>query len=144
MSRFDPGTDPMAGKRPTRAQVWLSAVGCAVLILGSIGSVAAYRVGMAYDARNSFVTDPIVAKQNDRRLEEIGGKSNVFAHDTTQWFASLWHGTRLAYTLAALALAIAALCFFTAHFLPEFPPSDDSPLDARDLRDRKPGPRPDS
>ena len=131
-------------KKLTRAQVRLNAAGYVVLAAGCVGSVVAYRAGIAYDARNSFATDPIVAKQNDQRLADIAGKSNVFAHDTMQWFAGLWHGTHLAYTLGVLTLVVAGVCFFIAYALPDFPPFDDSPLDARDPRHRKPGTGPNS
>ena len=134
MNRIEPESDSGARKKLTRAQVWLYVIGYAILVLGSLGSARAYRVGLAYDAKYSFVTDPIVAQQNDRRLEEIGGKSNVFAQDTKEWFVGLWHGTRLAYTMAVLTFAVAVLCFFTAYFLPDFPPFDDSPLESKDLR----------
>lgn len=144
MSRIAPETNPGAKEALTRAQARLYAAGRAVLVAGGLASAIAYRAGLSYDARNSFATDPIVAKQNDQRLEDIAGKSNVFAHDSIQWFASLWHGTRLAYTLAALAVAVAAVCFFAGRFLPDFPPADDSPLDARDHRERRPGLGPDS
>ena len=121
-------SDPEVKKGPTRAQVWLYVIGYTVLIAGSLGSAHAYKVGLVYDARYTFVTDPIIAKQNEQRMEEIGGKSNVFAQDTKEWFVGLWHGTRLAYTLAVLTFVVAGLCFFVAYFLPDFPPFDDSPL----------------
>ena|ERR1700678_2131920 len=117
-----------AKKGPTRSQVRLYIIGYVILIAGTLGSARAYQVGLVYDARNSYTIDPIVAKQNDQRLEEIGGKSNVFAEDTKEWFVGLWHGTKLAYTMAALSLVSAGLCFFTAYFLHDFPPFDDSPL----------------
>jgi hypothetical protein len=34
-----------------------------------------------------------------------------------QWFDSLWHGSRFAYTVAVLGAAVAAGCFFIGHFL---------------------------
>jgi hypothetical protein len=128
MSRISKETGPMGKKGPTRAQVRLYIIGYVILIAGTLGSARAYQVGLVYDARNSYTIDPIVAKQNDQRLEEIGGKSNVFAQDTKEWFVGLWHGTKLAYTMSVLTLASAGLCFFTAYFLHDFPPFDDSPL----------------
>jgi hypothetical protein len=142
MSRTETEHGPSGPRTLTRAQVWLYVVGYAILLAGSLGSAQAYRVGAAYDASHTLATDPIIAKQNEQRMEEIGGKSNVFAQDTKEWFIGLWHGTRLAYTLAVLTLAAAVLCFFTAYFLPEFPAADDSPLESSDLRDRRPGPGP--
>jgi hypothetical protein len=122
----EPG--PIEKVGPTRAQIWLYVVGYFVLIAGSIASARAYHVGLAYDARNAVLSDPILSKQSDQRLELIGGKSNVFANQIQQGFIGLWHGTHLAYTLAVLTFVIAGICFFTAHFLPDFPPFDDSPI----------------
>jgi hypothetical protein len=129
MTRTAQESDPKGKEGPTRAQTGLYVVGYIVLIGGSIAAARAYKVGAAYDARNAFMSDPIIAKQNDQRLEEIGGKSNVFANDFQQWFIGLWHGTHLAYTLAVLTFVVAGLCFFIAYFLPDFPPFDDSPLE---------------
>jgi hypothetical protein len=121
--------DPTGKKPPTRGQIWLYVVGYFVLIAGSFASARAYHVGLVYDARNAILSDPILAKQSDQRLELIGGKSNVFANEIQQGFIGLWHGTHLAYTLAVLTFVIAGICFFTAYFLHDFPPFDDSPLE---------------
>jgi hypothetical protein len=129
MSRIFQETEAMGRTGTTRGQIWLYVIGYIVLIGGSIASARAYHLGFAYDARNAVLADPIITKQNDQRLEMIGGKSNVFANDVQQWFIGLWHGTHLAYTLAVLTLVIAGLCFFAAYFLPDFPPFDDRPLE---------------
>src|SRR5262245_43142324 len=42
--------------------------------------------------------DPFTSKKYLRELEMFGGKINVLAVQLQQWFASLWHGTKLAYT----------------------------------------------
>jgi hypothetical protein len=95
-----------------------------------LGAARAYRVGLAYDARNAAVAGLNGAtKEYERQMEVLGGKSNVFAYDLQQKFLGLWHGTHLAYTLAVLSLVAALACFFTAYFLPDFPPFDDSPLE---------------
>ena len=36
--------------------------------------------------------------------------SNVLFDEFNRWFASLWHGRTLAYTIAVLAIAIAVAC----------------------------------
>ena len=58
-------------------------------------------------------------------LEKMGGKSAVVAADFEEWFASIWHGRRLAYTVAVLSIAGCAGCYALADFI-EFSPSDDS------------------
>jgi hypothetical protein len=49
----------------------------------------------------------------------------VLGNDIQQWFAGLWHGRHLAYTLAVLSFVVALALFFIAYFLPDFPPLED-------------------
>jgi hypothetical protein len=49
-------------------------------------------------------------------LQQIGGNAAVLMAQLHQWFDSLWHGSRLAYTVAVLGAAMAAGCFFIGHF----------------------------
>jgi len=49
--------------------------------------------------------------------ENIGGKFGVFSAQLSDWFSSLWHGKQLGITLAVLALAIAAVCYFFSYVL---------------------------
>ena len=47
-------------------------------------------------------------------MEVYGGTANLLATELRLWFASLWHGERLAYTVAVLTLVAAwAYGFFT-------------------------------
>jgi len=64
------------------------------------------------------------SKRTLRELESIGGKSAVLANDLEEWFASLWHGRGLAYTLAVLAVAVALAYYNWERILPP-PRSDD-------------------
>ena len=43
-------------------------------------------------------------------LERIGGKAAVFADDLNRWFAGLWQGRRLAWTIASLSTIAALGC----------------------------------
>jgi len=88
----------------TGRQLQLTAV--SILIVGLITATGIY----ALAARS---TDDMIAyeiehsKQYQRMLELYGGKANVMAVEITQWFDSLWHGTRLAYTVASATVLIA-------------------------------------
>ena len=62
----------------------------------------------------------------EHNLEVIGGKLNVYLAQFDDWFASLWHGTALAYTVAVLAVAIALACFGVAHLIATTPPPSES------------------
>ena len=54
------------------------------------------------------------SKQYRRTLELYGGKANVLAVELTQWFDSLWHGTRLAYTVAGATVLLAGAFWLAA------------------------------
>jgi len=51
-------------------------------------------------------------------LELYGGKSAVLADDFMRWFAELWHGKSLAFTVACIAIFISLGVFFAAAHLP--------------------------
>jgi hypothetical protein len=84
----------------------LQMIAVAILIVGLITAVGIYLSAarstddmVAYEIRHS--------KQYQRTLELYGGKANVIAVEITQWFDSLWHGTRLAYTVACATVLVA-------------------------------------
>ena len=56
--------------------------------------------------------DPFTSKKYLRDLEIYGGKINILAVELRQWFASLWHGKPLAYTIACLTLMLSSLLWF--------------------------------
>jgi len=112
------------GRRLTRAQVWLFAVGYAVLISGSAGSVWVYRNAASDDLGDALMASAYNTKKVQDELERYGGKANVLATDIQQWFTGLWHGRHLAYTLAVLTVAASLATFYVALFLPDFPPPD--------------------
>jgi hypothetical protein len=47
------------------------------------------------------------SKRYERQVEMLGGKATVMANEMTEWFAGIWQGTRLAYTIAVLTIAVA-------------------------------------
>jgi hypothetical protein len=46
-------------------------------------------------------------------LERFGGKAAVLSDEFMRWFAGLWHGTSLAWTVACITIFI-SLCFIVA------------------------------
>jgi hypothetical protein len=62
--------------------------------------------------------DPQETKQYLREMERYGGKANVLASELTQWFNSLWHGKRLAVTVASITVLTAATYLVAATPLP--------------------------
>jgi hypothetical protein len=53
--------------------------------------------------------DPFARKKYVRDLELYGGKINILAVEFRQWFASLWRGKPLAYTIALLTVLLSSL-----------------------------------
>jgi hypothetical protein len=49
-----------------------------------------------------------------QQLERVGGQAAVMTFEFQRWFASLWQGQRLAYTLLLLSAAVALLCWHLA------------------------------
>ncbi len=47
-------------------------------------------------------------------LERMGGKAALAANDINKWFAGLWQGEALAYTVAVITVIIAAGYYFIA------------------------------
>jgi hypothetical protein len=54
-----------------------------------------------------------------QQLERLGGKSAVMMFQFQRWVASLWHGRRLAWTLAVISGLVALLCFHLASLAAE-------------------------
>ncbi len=101
-----------------------------VLVLGLTVSVWVFLTGT--DERSDVIgyemvdgkAYPITTSDSKRYrhdLERFGGKSAVFADDLARWFTSLWHGKRLALTLAVLTVGIAFACFRAAERMPDDP-----------------------
>jgi hypothetical protein len=63
-----------------------------------------------------------------RQMEVYGGKANVLAYELREWFAGLWHGRALAFTVAGLS-ALLALAVFGV--FPPPPPNVDPGRAAR-------------
>jgi hypothetical protein len=124
--------DRKGKQRLTRTQIWLYVMGYVVLAVGSVGSVWVYRRAAQDDASDAIIPGVYDTKKYQDQLERLGGKSNILATEIQEWFVGLWHGRHLAYTLAVLAFLIALMCFYTALFLPDFPPFDDDRADGRD------------
>jgi len=65
------------------------------------------------------------SKQYLRQMEAYGGTANVLASELREWFAELWTGRRLAFTVALLSLVAAAAARLLLTPLPPQPPEGD-------------------
>lgn len=105
----------------------------AVILFVGLGSAAMiYRAAMnnpnsesGYEVLDGFVysTDGN-SKKYMHDLQLYGGSAAVLADEFMHWFAGLWHGETLAYTVACIAIFISLTIFFVAHKLPILMQSD--------------------
>jgi hypothetical protein len=62
--------------------------------------------------------DTVLAFENSRMyrhdLELYGGKANIIADDFRRWFAGLWQGETLAFTVACITIVMSFGFFFVA------------------------------
>ena len=100
------------------AIILLVGLGSAILIYQTAGddsdSVLGYEIvdGSAYPIR------PEDSRTYIRNLELYGGKAAVVVDEFRRWFAGLWHGKALAFTVAGICLFISLVIFFVANRLP--------------------------
>lgn len=88
-----------------------------ILFAGLIGAIVIYlRAGLAPDTLMEF--SPETSKKYLRDLELYGGTANVLAVQFQAWFAGLWRGRALAYTVAAISAITALGYVFFAVVLP--------------------------
>ena len=92
----------------------------AILAIGFAAAVVIYLTAQPPPG-NPLGYDPADTKKYLRDLEVYGGKSNVLATEFREWFDSLWHGKRLAFTVAVITLLAASSFMFFATPLPPNP-----------------------
>ena len=85
----------------------------AILIVGLASAIWIY-LNAASSARDALGYTPEESKQYLRAMELYIGKENVLAAELRQWFEGLWHGTRLAYTVACATVLLAGVFWFAA------------------------------
>src|SRR5215831_600932 len=91
----------------------------AILIVGLTASVAIYLTARP-PAPNPLGYEPEDSKQYLRNMEVYGGKTNLIASEVREFLASLWHGKRLALTVAVITLVAAwAYHYFSIPLSPE-------------------------
>ena len=86
-----------------------------IILLVGLGSAALIYLTADNGADSGLVNDFKNSKKYMHDLELYGGKANVLANELTNWFAGLWHGTSLAFTVACITIVIAlGFLFFTS------------------------------
>jgi hypothetical protein len=114
MSDPHPQSVPTEQPRPLHAVIYYW--GVAILLVGLVGAALIY-VFAADDGDTDRASEIASGRMYKHNLELMGGKFAVYADQFNQWFAGLWHGRPLAYTVAVLAVAIALVCFWVARLV---------------------------
>ena len=83
-----------------------------VLIVGLASAIGIYL--FAAPPTDDALSDYEQSRAYIHALELYGGKANVLAVKVTKWFDSLWHGTRLAYTVACSSVLLAGALWLAA------------------------------
>ena len=98
-------------------------IGALVLVLGLAAAALIYAtskddagpaVGYVVAEGKVYTIAPGDSKKYRHDLELYGGKAALLADDFGNWFAGLWKGRALAFTLAVISIAIAGLLFYFA------------------------------
>jgi hypothetical protein len=96
--------------------------GVAVLFAGLLAAEAVYFLA-ASDDESDVASAMTHTKIYQHNMELVGGKAAILAGGFADWFASLWHGQRLAWVIAIVTVVVAAVCFFVGWL--QGPPVDD-------------------
>lgn len=109
MANDDPQQAP--ARRPLHDVIYYW--GMAILAIGLVSAALIYAFT---DDRDTDASSEIASgRMYEHNIELMGGKLAIYMDRFNDWFAHLWHGRPLAYTVAVLAIAIALVCFWIAH-----------------------------
>ena len=100
--------------------------GLGVLVVGLMGAALIYAFA-TNDGDAEAAREITSGRMYQHNIELMGGKFAVLSTEFNQWFASLWHGKPLAYTVAVLAVAIALACFWIDRHVSNPLPRDADP-----------------
>ena len=78
-----------------------------ILALGLASALWIYLAAAERGPGDASGDDPTDSKQYQRQMELYGGKANLLAAELMRWVSSLWHGRRLALTVACATVLVA-------------------------------------
>lgn len=85
----------------------------AAILLTGFGCSLAIYLTAGQEPANPFAEFE-KSKKFINQLERMGGKAALVANDFNTWFAGLWRGESLAYTVAVITVVIAAGYYFVS------------------------------
>lgn len=125
-----------SSEKDTTLQKRYRLIGVIILVAGLLAAALIYQKAAPDDGTAYLINSGTLLSGNSKRYENemkgIGGQSNVVAAEFREWFGSLWHGRRLAYTLAFLSVGGSLACFLWAHLL-NYPAPPDNQTDGKGL-----------
>ncbi|MCE5195374.1 MAG: hypothetical protein LLF28_08020 [Nitrospiraceae bacterium] len=97
-----------------RMILYLTAV--VILLVGLISAALIY-LAAENDSGNVLIDEFANSKKYRHALELYGGKLNLITDSLMRWFADLWRGESLAFTIAFIAIFISLIFFYAARHL---------------------------
>lgn len=84
-----------------------------LLLIGFGGALVIYLTAPPVTV-DPLLGNPLSSRKYVHELRVLGGKGNVFAAQFIDWFTGLWHGQRLAGTVAVLTVIVTLAFRFVA------------------------------
>ncbi len=95
----------------------------AILAVGWIAALAVYLTAADVE-EDPWIADMQSSREYERQVEVVGGKGALLATELDRWFAGVWQGRSLAYTVAVLT-ALVALAYYAWDRARDAPPGAD-------------------
>lgn len=103
--------------RQATPETRLRFIAATILTIGFVSAIVIYLTAKPVPG-NPLGYEPEDSKQYIREIEVYGGTANLLASEIRQWLNGLWHGKRLAITVACLTVLLASGFWFVASRLP--------------------------
>jgi len=98
---------------PLHVRFYLAGI---IVLIAGLASAALIFISTADYTGGELEYEITHSKSYEFQLERIGGKSAVMGVELTQLLGSLWHGKRLALSVAFLSIGFAMVCFWLADY----------------------------
>jgi hypothetical protein len=117
----------------TKPQTRFRLIIATILVLGLGSAILIYFFAEAAPT-NPLGYEPAESKMFVHDMLLYGGKANLLGSEFADWLGGLWHGKRLAFTVACITLLLAgAFLYFGAPLPPEPDSSDENKQDGNDV-----------
>ena len=101
----------------TNSQTRLYIISAITLLIG-LGTSTIIYLTSGYVSESVLGSEPEISKMYTHDVELYGGNAKLLADDVMHWFAGLWQGESLAYTIGCITILISFWVFFVAYLSP--------------------------